>query len=216
MALGATNSRDYPRQIPGFAHIARYWDKEHDVPAAKILPGEYYVSIGNELISTVLGSCVSACIRDPLTGIGGMNHFMLPGDSDRDMDKWGGNDCLSTRYGVAAMESLINDILKQGTRKSTLEVKLFGGGEVLKMETNNVGKKNVQFVREFVRAEGLQIAAEDLGGPNPRKVIFMPGSGRVLIRRLRTLHKIAIADQEKSYARTIEKTKPAGDIELFD
>lgn len=216
MAAPASQVRDYPRQLPGFAHVSRYWDREQDMPAAKILPGEYYVSVGNELISTVLGSCVSACIRDPSTGVGGMNHFMLPGDGDRDMGKWGGADCLSTRYGVAAMESLINDILKQGCSKPRLEVKLFGGGEVLQMETNNVGRKNVEFVKDFVRAEGLHVAASDLGGASPRKVIFMPGSGRVLIRRLRTLHKVAIADQEKSYARTIEASKPAGDIELFD
>lgn len=216
MTSVAEDGQRYPRQIRGFAHISRYWDKEHDKPAAKILPGEYYVSIGNELITTVLGSCVSACIRDPNTGIGGMNHFMLPGDNNRDMQKWGGSDCLSTRYGVAAMESLINDILKQGSRINQLEIKLFGGGEVLQMETSNVGKKNVAFVQEFVRKEGLSVAAADLGGMHPRKVMFFPESGRVLIRRLRTLHKIAIADQEKSYARTISDTKPTGDIELFD
>lgn len=216
MVSTAPDGQRFPRQLGGFEHIARYWDREHDVPAAKILPGEYYVSIGSELISTVLGSCVSACIRDPNTGVGGMNHFMLPGDSNKNMQKWGGSECLSTRYGVAAMESLINDILKQGSRINNLEIKLFGGGEVLQMETSNVGKKNVAFVKDFVRTEGLSIASSDLGGVHPRKVIYFPGSGRVLIRRLRTLHKIAIADQEKSYARTISDTKPSGDIELFD
>lgn len=211
-----TSARVAPPVLPGFSHIARSWDNQHDLSMAKILPGEYYVTNGNEVITTVLGSCVSACIRDPDTGVGGMNHFMLPGNSGRDMDKWGGVDCLSTRYGVAAMESLINDILKQGARKGRLEVKLFGGGEVLQMETNNVGQQNVQFVRDFVSAEGLVIMSFDLGGPHPRKVNFFPKTGKVMIKKLRALHKISIADQEKAYAKNIDKPDMAGEIDLFD
>ena len=216
MSQSSGPTHQFPRQVAGFEHVTRYWDNTHDAPAAKILPGEYYVSIGHELISTVLGSCVSACIRDPDTGVGGMNHFMLPGDGHQGMANWGGSQCLSTRYGVAAMESLINDVLKQGARKSRLEVKLFGGGDILQLQNSNVGEKNVKFVQEFVQAEGLHVAAADLGGPNPRSVIYFPGSGRVLMRRLRALHKIVIADQEKSYARTMIDTEPVSDIEFFD
>ncbi len=209
-------ARVAPPVLPGFSHIARSWDNQNDISAAKILPGEYYVTSGNELITTVLGSCVSACIRDPDTGVGGMNHFMLPGGNGRTMEKWGGANCLVTRYGVAAMESLINDILKMGARKSRLEVKLFGGGEVLQMQTNNVGKQNVLFVEEFVAAEGLNVLASDLGGPHPRKINFFPRTGKVMVRRLRTLHKISIADQEKAYAKNLSKPQAAGEIDLFD
>lgn len=210
-------SKVKPDALPGFSHISRGWDHKNDVSFARILPGEYYVTTGNELVTTVLGSCVSACIRDLDTGVGGMNHFMLPGDKGRDIGKWGGADCLTTRYGVAAMETLINDILKQGARKDRLELKLFGGGEVLKMETNNVGKQNVSFVRDFMRMEGFVIAAEDLGGPFPRKVNFFPKTGKVMIRRLRSLQKSAIAAQERDYASGIAKNKieAPGAIDLF-
>ena len=215
MAGNLKNERVLLKCLPGFEHIAQSWDNAQNIATAKILPGEYYVTVNDEMITTVLGSCVSACIRDPDTGVGGMNHFMLPGDTGRNMGQWGGKDCLETRFGVAAMENLINDILKQGSRKSRLEVKLFGGGEVLKMETSNVGLKNVDFVRDFVRAEGLAVSAEDLGGPHPRKVNFFPKTGKVMMRKLRAVHKSTIADQEQQYAKKIIKPQNTGSIDLF-
>lgn len=215
MSSAARPSRLQPPALPGFSHIARAWDPANNAFSAKILPGEYYVTTTDEIITTVLGSCVSACIRDPDTGVGGMNHFMLPGNNDRDMDKWGNSACLSTRYGVAAMEMLINDILKLGSKKNRLEVKLFGGGEVLQMETNNVGKQNVQFVQEFISAEGLSVKSADLGGPHPRKVNFSPKTGKVMMRRLRALHKSTIVNQEKNYANNIQKPQATGGIDLF-
>lgn len=210
MSAQPKTDRELPKRLPGFEHIAQSWDATQNVAAAKILPGEYYVTINNEMITTVLGSCVSACIRDLDTGVGGMNHFMLPGDSSRDNDKWGGTDCPTTRFGVAAMEDLINDILKHGRSKGRLEVKLFGGGEILNMETSNVGAKNVSFVRDFVRAENLNVVAEDLGGPYPRKINFFPKTGKVLMRRLRAVHKSTIADQEKRYATVLKKPRSTG------
>lgn len=119
------------KPLSGFEGIQRYWDRERQMPAAKILPGEYYVSNQNELITTVLGSCVSACIRDPVAGIGGMNHFMLP-NSER--GNWNGKHSIAsnaTRYGNFAMEHMINDILKHGGERGNLEVKVFGGGKSL-------------------------------------------------------------------------------------
>lgn len=216
MSNAVNTQPDQLTALPGFDHVSRSWDREHSIHSARILPGEYYVTVGNELITTVLGSCVSACIRDPDTGVGGMNHFMLPGDNGKSHDKWGGSDCLSTRYGVAAMETLINDILKQGSRKNRLELKLFGAGEVLKMETFNVGKQNASFVRDFARMEGLPVAAEDLGGTHPRKVNFFPKTGRVMVRRLRVLQKNVIVNEEKCYADSLGKTEAPGEIDLFD
>ena len=181
----------------------------------KILPGEYYVTTQNEIVTTVLGSCVSACIRDPVTGVGGMNHFMLPGDAATSLNGWG-TDKLETRYGIAAMENLINDVLKQGSRKNRLEVKLFGGGRILDMNVNDVGDRNISFARDFVIAEGLEIAAEDLGGPHPRKVNFFPRTGKVMIRRLRSVQKQSVAESERQYAQTLDAKPDSGDIELFD
>lgn len=202
--------------MPGFESLGRIWDNTHSLCATKILPGEYYVTSNHEIVTTVLGSCVSACIRDPQTGVGGMNHFMLPGDHKKPLNKWGGEDSLVTRFGIAAMENLINDILKHGSRKDRLEIKLFGGGKVLDMEVNNVGNRNIQFARGFIDAEGLRITSEDLGGTYPRKVNYFPRTGKVMIRRLRSLQNRTIADSEKKYESTLCRTEKQGGIELFD
>ncbi len=209
-------TRDWPQVLPGFDHISRVWNTTENLCASKILPGEYYVTRHDEIITTVLGSCVSACIRDPNTGVGGMNHFMLPGTKGKRMDQWGGEDSLATRYGIAAMEKLINDILKQGARRAHLELKLFGGGKVMAMDINNVGERNVQFSRQFAQAEGLRVLAEDLGGTYPRKVNFFPRTGRVMAKRLRSIQKATVANQDVRYEATFSKKEVPGEIELFD
>lgn len=197
--------------LPGFEHISRGWDATHDRSSAKILPGEYYVTKERELIHTVLGSCVSACIRDIDTGIGGMNHFMLPEGAPSEK-LWN----LETRFGVAAMESLINDIVKAGGNRNRLELKLFGGGEVMNMKTSSVGKRNVEFALDFAKVEGLEVASQDLGGEYPRKVLFFPNDGKVMVRRLRPVQTAAVVAQEKQYeTRLCNKTQKPGDIELF-
>lgn len=216
MSMLAPDRQQWPEALPAFRDIARSWDSAHDLCSARILPGEFYVTRSDEMITTVLGSCVSACIRDPDTGVGGMNHFMLPGDSGKPHDKWGGEDSLVTRYGVAAMETLINEILKQGSRRNRLELKLFGGGRVLAMDTMNVGQRNIDFVRSFVDMEGMLVAAEDLGGPYPRKVNFFPRSGKVMVKRLRSLQNRTVAAQEKQYESTLGAKEIPGEIDLFD
>ncbi len=216
MVVPTQNRDHWPDVLPGFGHITRIWDSAQNRCASKIQPGEYYVTCHDEVITTVLGSCVSACIRDPDTGVGGMNHFMLPGDTTKKLDKWGGEDSLATRYGIAAMESLVNDILKQGARKNRLELKLFGGGKVLDMDINNVGERNIRFVRQFLKTEGFLVTAEDLGGTFPRKVQFFPKTGKVMVRRLRALQKQAIANLEKNYESTLVKKDIPGEIELFE
>ncbi|MEM7762602.1 MAG: chemoreceptor glutamine deamidase CheD [Pseudomonadota bacterium] len=215
MMSGSMQPARLPATLPGFEGLARAWNNTHNLCMTKILPGEYYVTTHDEVITTVLGSCISACIRDPMTGTGGMNHFMLPGDTTKSLEKWGGVDASATRYGVAAMEKLINDILKQGARKSRLEVKLFGGGHVLDMKLNAVGQRNIQFARDFAATEGLTITSEDLGDVFPRKVNYFPKTGKVMVRRLRALQKRVIADTENQYANTLTKKSEPGDIELF-
>ena len=204
-----------PRALRGFEAINRYWDKVHAVYAAKILPGEYYVTIHDEVIVTVLGSCVSACIRDKVFGVGGMNHFMLPSGGDPGKPVISGNSD-ATRYGNHAMEQMINDILKNGGRRENLEIKIFGGGKVLQnMQTLDVGSRNIAFIKEYIRAESLKLLAEDVGDVYPRKVMFFPASGRVRIKKLRSLHNNTIIERENDYLQQIESQPVVGDIELF-
>ena len=201
------------RCLPGFEHINRYWDKVHEVDAAKILPGEFYVTRDNELVSTVLGSCVSACIRDVALGVGGMNHFMLPVDRSAKIDA----TSESARYGNYAMEMLINAILKAGGLKKNLEVKLFGGGRVLTSMTNiDVGEQNIAFIKGYVALEGLNVVTEDLGDIYPRKIIYFPRTGRALMKKLRKVHNDTLEKRELSYREKLKaKEAREDDIELF-
>lgn len=201
-----------PPALSGFQQINRYWDQRMNVWSAKILPGELYVSLHGEMITTVLGSCVSACIRDREKGIGGMNHFMLPTES-KHSHAWGG-DALDTRYGSWAMEALINEILKRGGRRGYLEVKLFGGGAVLENMTD-IGERNIDFVRHFLAEEGLKVVAEDLGGKRPRKVLYFPDTGACRVRRLNEVKNTTLFEREKAYAKKVSSSSTDGSIELF-
>ena len=184
--------------------------------AAKILPGECYVSASGEMIVTVLGSCIAACIRDTRLGIGGMNHFMLPIQSLHSNTHRPNAASPELCYGNWAMEFLINAILKQGGRKERLEVKLFGGGKVLGSMTNiDIGNRNILFVRDFLFREGLSIVAEDLGSDHPRKVLYFPDTGAVKMKRLRTQANNTIEKREKEYLDSMTKKPDAGDVELF-
>ncbi len=195
-------------------HIATnvYYDRTFDCEAAKILPGEYYYTNKDMLIVTVLGSCVSACIRDRATGLGGMNHFMLPdGGSDQNSPV-----SASARYGTFAMEVLINSLLKSGARRDNLEAKVFGGGAVLKGFTAmNVGERNAAFVQSFLKNERIRIVAEDLNDVYPRKVYFFPRTGKVLVKKLMQSHNDTLAKREIEYASRLKAKPVAGEIELF-
>lgn len=202
--------------LPQFAHIKRYADPTNKCVAAKLLPGEYYVTLNDEMITTVLGSCISACIYDPVRGIGGMNHFMLPesGDSARPHAAGSGGNDLATRYGFFAMEGLINDVLKQGCRKRDLVAKLFGGGQIIQGKTN-IGQQNIRFARDYLRTEGIPTESEDVGLVYPRKVNFFPKSGRVMVKRLTALHNDTILSREQNYRETFLAKDVSGDVELF-
>jgi chemotaxis protein CheD len=182
----------------------------------RVLPGEYAVTGKDETLVTVLGSCISACIRDPVARVGGMNHFMLPenkiGGSDRWMDPQVG---LATRYGSYAMEKLINDLLKTGARRERFEIKLFGGGRILASQTE-VGKRNIEFVRDYLQREGYKIAAEDLGGNTPRMLAYMALSGKARVKHLRPLEATAVVHTERAYMHKIDNEDQTGDVELFD
>ena len=215
--LFLTPSHAQPRAPRGFEDINRYWDKRQGVYAAKILPGQFYVSVQGEMIVTVLGSCIAACIRDKVKGIGGMNHFMLPVKNESAALTSVSAFSESARYGNWAMEYLINEILKNGGDKRNIEVKIFGGGRVLEsMSSIDIGGKNIAFVRSFIANESLYLAAEDVGGDHPRKVLYFPDTGSVKVRKLRTVRNNVVFERERNYAKTINTQPPAGDIELFD
>lgn len=202
-----------PKPIRGFEHVNRYWDKRLNVPSAKILPGEFYVSTQGEMIATVLGSCIAACIRDRVIGVGGMNHFMLPVSGAH--SSWSVNDINeSTRYGNWAMEYLINSILKEGGRKENLEVKLFGGGQVLANMTD-IGERNIEFATSYLIKEGLKIIAQDVGGNYPRKVLYFSDTGAVKMRKIKQRHNDTVERREELYRKTLVQKPSSGDVELF-
>lgn len=202
-----------PLALPGFEHIKRGWNDSHDTFAARLNPGEYYVTKNEEAIYTTLGSCISACIRDRVTGVGGMNHFMLPASVGDGGWKAAGLGS-STRYGNFAMEHLINEIMKNGGSRKNLEVKIFGGGRIIANMTD-VGLRNIEFARDYVATEGLLVTSEDVGDVYPRMVVYFPASGKVRVKRLRALHNNTIVEQETKYLHTIEDKPVGGDIELF-
>ena len=204
-----------PRALQGFGHIGFYWDRVHSRYAAKLNPGEYYVTTEDHLIMTVLGSCVSACVRDTVLGVGGMNHFMLPANDEAEAAARGRGYSASAanRYGSFAMENLVNDILKHGGARNRLEVKIFGGGKILNTMTD-IGAKNIEFVREYLRTEGFRVTAEDVGTRFPRKVYYEPHSGRVRVKRLKQVEADVIA-REETYRKTIDRKPVGGAVELF-
>ncbi len=195
-----------------FAHIRRMRDNRFPHEIASILPGEFFVSKEPMIVYTVLGSCISACIRDPIVGVGGMNHFMLPEPKEGGHDSWGD----STRYGSFAMESLINEILKRGGIKSRLEVKLFGAGKIYEGNID-VGARNAQWVLKFLKTEGLFPSKTDLGDVFPRKVYYFTESGRVLMKKIERVKNNTIATRESEYAAKITQVKqePVEDVTLF-
>lgn len=202
-----------PLPLPGFENIKRGWHTSFETVAARLLPGEYFVTLKDEAIYTTLGSCISACIRDRVTGIGGMNHFMLPISAGS--DSWKATDnSASTRYGNYAMEHLINDILKNGGKRQNLEAKIFGGGRIIANMTD-VGMRNISFARDYLQTEGLKIISEDVGEAFPRLVVYFPATGKVRVKRLRSLHANTIVEQETQYLSSIEQKPVSGDIELF-
>jgi chemotaxis protein CheD len=195
---------------PGYSTY-RYDAPAFDAVAVKVFPGEHYVtSAPNEMPVTVLGSCVAACIRDPLAGIGGMNHFMLPEGQD---GRWG-NISASMRYGNVAMERLINDILARGGVRRRLEVKVFGGANVMG-GTSNIGHRNADFVENYLSAEGIPIAASHLRSNLPCRVHYFPATGRVLLLELRQFRREALLRSEALYNSKLRSEPVEGPVELF-
>lgn len=177
----------------------------------RVQPGEYYVGQGDDLtIVTILGSCVAACIRNPLSGFGGMNHFMLP---ENDEGHWGGVSSVM-RYGNHAMETLINEVVKSGCPRNELEIKLFGGANMYEGSVN-IGHKNAEFAQKYLLNDGLKCVAFDLGGNLGRRIHYSPATGKVKRLLLSENQNITLTRSESRLAHKIKAPK-SGDIELFD
>ncbi len=212
MGLSVIDRVDAP-VLPGFEHLRRFWDPVLSRMTVKVLPGEFYVSSQDELVTTVLGSCVSACIHDRRRGIGGMNHFMLP-EPMGERDNWSATVGRAARYGSDAMEQLINAILCAGGQRADLQVKVFGGGRVLAQLTD-VGQRNIEFVQRYIAAEKLVLSASDLGDVYPRQVQFFPHSGRARVRLLRRHDDVALVAGERGYLKRLANDPIKGEVELF-
>lgn len=196
--------RAQPRK-PGEASFF-YADHHFQYDAVKVLPGEYFVSGEDVLIMTVLGSCIAACVWDGKARIGGMNHFMLPEGEDG-----------SGRYGSYAMELLLNEMIKMGARRETMQAKVFGGGAVMAgFTTMNVGERNTKFVLDYLATERIPVVSQDVLDIHPRKVCFFPVTGKALVKRLAHAHPEALAVEErKGNAATVAKSTAGGSVDLF-
>lgn len=174
--------------------------------------GGIFASREPTIVSTVLGSCIAACLRDPVSGIGGMNHFMLPVAPDIECEE------DAPRYGVHAMELLIGEIQKLGGQRARLEAKVFGGGHVLNIadSADGVPQRNIRFIHEFLRTEGIPILAHDLGGRAARQVHFDIGSGKVRLRRLAGSGYVSAHTEKQHEAQAVRTIAKCGDITLFD
>ena len=196
--------RAQPRK-PGEASFF-YADHHFQYDAVKVLPGEYFVSNEDVLIMTVLGSCIAACVWDGKARVGGMNHFMLPEGEDG-----------SGRYGSYAMELLLNEMIKMGARRETMQAKVFGGGAVMAgFTTMNVGERNTKFVLDYLATERIPVVSQDVLDIHPRKVCFFPVTGKALVKRLAHAHPEALAVEErKGNAVNVAKTTAGGSVDLF-
>ena len=191
-----------PRR-PGEASFFWY-ETRFQCEAVKVLPGEYFVHAEDLLIMTTLGSCIAACLWDRDAHVGGLNHFMLPeGRGD------------SGRYGAHAMELLINELLKRGATRGSLQAKVFGGGQVIEgMDRMNVGERNTRFVLDYLKAERIPVVSKDVQGVYPRKVCFLPASGKAMVKRLASVHTSELMARERGAARQAAASG-VGSVDLF-
>lgn len=199
--------RTRPRK-PGEASFF-YFDAHFKNDAVKVLPGEYWVDTEDMLVMTTLGSCIAACLWDRQARVGGMNHFMLPEAS--------GNATDGGRYGSYAMELLINEMMKRGATRATMEAKVFGGGAVISgMNSLNVGERNTQFVTDYLKTERIPIVSKDVLDVYPRKVCFLPASGKAMVKRLAAANPDMLVAQERAAAqRAVPQSTGGGSIDLF-
>ena len=198
------------QQEGGAKRPATYLDRHFNLPAAKIGPGEFYATQRDMVIVTVLGSCVSACLRDPEAQVGGMNHFMLPHHGSDP----GGPVSESARYGAYAMEVLVNHLLALGARRNRMQAKIFGAGRIVP-GMSDIGARNAKFAIEYLERERIPILAQDLGREEASKVYFFPQSGRVLVKRLKSLRNNTVVERDLNYADRLDSLSLEKPVDRF-
>jgi chemotaxis protein CheD len=196
-----------------FRHSVSQFEQE----LITIHPGEYYATKDDTIISTVLGSCIAVGFFDEEARMGGLNHFMLPGEGGR-------VDLLrspNAKYGMYAMELLINDLMKLGARRSAIKAKVFGGGSVLRLDSgkgSKIPQNNIDFAFDYLRSEGIPVVASDVGGKEPRKIFFYARTGKVLLKRIAAGVAVDLAEREEErYLESLKREKAReGEVVLFD
>jgi chemotaxis protein CheD len=190
-----------------------YYDESLGLHIVSVMAGHCnWTSSEDVAFSTMLGSCLSVCAYDSDAGVGGMNHFLLP-ESHQDEDIKFSD---SFRYGSAAIESLLNSLYAHGAAKNGLKIKIFGGANVLKNASRDIGEKNVKFTKNFFQRENLRIETEDLGGNVGRRIVFHPASGKVLLKTIGDSQEITqISKNEKKILERVSRNREESDIELF-
>lgn len=185
----------------------------------EIFAGDYYATNErNVILTTLLGSCVSVCLKDKISGVVAINHFMLPASIKRDEMIFSDD----ARYGMYAMEKMINDMMKLGARRTGLQAKVFGGGEVLGTKINNVSKSNIAFAMNYLKMEDIPILSYDVGGKFGRKLFFIANSFEVFIKKIGQDSKLAeaVREEEKYYdqikRQKAEKALAVDNLTLFD
>ena len=198
-----------PVALRGFEQFRPFWEPRWNKYAVKVAPEQFYVSNSDMVITTVLGSCISACIHDPVTKFGGLNHFMLPSSGgSEDMNR-------SMRYGFFAMEQLINELMKFGCNRERLEIKLTGGGDMMGSGFNQIGQQNIDFILQYLKDEGLKLLSSDLGGDRARKVAYFPLEGRMLVNKLDHREDQRLIEEERSFRVDVDSHLDDSDVELF-
>ncbi|MFW6022305.1 MAG: chemoreceptor glutamine deamidase CheD [Halanaerobiaceae bacterium] len=190
------------------------YDNKSQRRVYEIFAGEYLaVSENKVILKTLLGSCISVCLRDEVSGISGINHFMLPGLNM----KRGIIESSDARYGMHAMELLINDMIKRGSRRKYIKAKVFGGASVLNINMNDIAYANIRFIKEYLNMEGITVVSSDLGGRRGRKIYFLPDAFTVYLKRIDSVNILRkTINQEKEYYKKLQKeNKKSGEITLF-
>ncbi|BAN47118.1 putative chemoreceptor glutamine deamidase CheD [Metapseudomonas resinovorans] len=199
-------------ETAGAIAATRYFDPDFQLPAVKVLPGEFYATAEDQVLVAVLGSCIAVCLFDAQRGIGGMNHFLLP-----DPGPGSGMASAATHHGVRIMEQLSEDLLRLGARRHQLEAKVFGAGnlphELLRHDTT---LRTVEFIHSYLDTEGITLLAEDVMGAEARKVYVFPSSGKVLVKKFKSLHNDTILQRELEYMLYLKRGEALGPYDLFE
>lgn len=188
----------------------RYFDPRFEATIITVAPGEHEITAAkDEIVATVLGSCVSVCMRDPQAGVGGLNHFLLPKNN-------GGDTNAGERYGDTAMEVLINGLIKRGGRRGQFEAKVFGGARVLSGATMlAIGDGNIAFVLDFLNREGIPIVSKDVGGTRSRRIHYQPSTGRAWVQHVQPSARSSEHEQEVAYLNRLKSQPVAGEVEIW-